>query len=86
MWNKILHQEEDLHQYVLQKLLHEAGPDAVSSPKHWDWQSWKKAGYADGVYQAHLQAELGEIEEEEDESGPVYEGTAVITEVASSDE
>ena len=49
MWNKILHQEEDLHQYVLQKLLHEAGPEhqsvgqrpinAVSSPKHWDWQS-----------------------------------------------
>ena len=94
MWNKILHQEEDLHQYVLQKLLHEAGPEhqsggpinAVSSPKHWDWQSWKKAGYADGVYQAHLQAELDEIEEEEDESGPVYEGTAVITEVASLDE
>ena len=27
MWNKILHQEEDLHQYVLQKLLHEAGPE-----------------------------------------------------------
>ena len=63
------------------------GPiNAVSSPKHWDWQSWKKAGYADGVYQAHLQAELDEIEEEEDESGPVYAGTAVITEVASSDE
>ena len=63
------------------------GPiNAVSSPKHWDWQSWKKAGYADGVYQAHLQAELDEIEEEEDESGPVYEGAAVITEVASSDE
>ena len=41
---------------------------------------------ADGVYQAHLQAELDEIEEEEDESGPVYAGTAVITEVASSDE
>ena len=62
--------------------------NAVSSPKHWDWQSWKKAGYADGVYQAHLQAELDEIEEEEDEdeSGPVYEGAAVITEVASSDE
>ena len=58
------------------------GPiNAVSSPKHWDWQSWKKAGYADGVYQAHLQAELDEIEEEEDESGPVYMGTAVITEL-----
>ena len=58
------------------------GPiNAVSSPKH-----WKKAGYADGVYQAHLQAELDEIEEEEDESGRVYEGAAVITEVASSDE
>ena len=51
------------------------GPiNAVSS-----WQSWKKAGYADGVHQAHLQAELDEIEEE-DESGPVYEGAAVITE------
>ena len=65
------------------------GPiNAVLSPKHWDWQSWKKAGYADGVYQAHLQAELDDIEEE-DESSPVCglkEGTAVITEVASSDE
>ena len=30
MWNKILHQEEDLHQYVLQKLLHEAGPEHQS--------------------------------------------------------
>ena len=49
MWNKILHQEEDLHQYVLQKLLHEAGPEHQSV-------------------------------------GRVYEGAAVITEVASSDE
>ena len=30
MWNKILHQEEDLDQYVLQKLLHEAGPEHQS--------------------------------------------------------
>ena len=59
-------------------------PDQCSLP-----QALGLAGYADGVYQAHLQAELDEIEEEEDESSPVYglkEGTAVITEVASSDE
>ena len=40
-------------------------------------------------YTKPIQAELDEIEEEEDESSPVYglkEGTAVITEVASSDE
>ena len=68
------------------------GPlNSVSSPKHWDWQSWKKAGYADGVYhQAHLQAELDKIEEEEGGSSPVKyvqeESTAVITEMVSSDE
>ena len=62
MWNKILHQEENLHQYVLQKLLHEAGPEHQSGgqrpdqcslePQALDWHSWKKAEYADGVYQA----------------------------------
>ena len=45
-----------------------------------------RAGKRLGMLTGYTKPELDEIEEEEDESGPVYMGAAVITEVASSDE
>ena len=90
MWNKILCQEEDLHQYVLQKLLHEAGPEHQSvgqtrAPSTGIGRAGKRLGMLTGYTKPVCKQSWTRLKKKK-MNPALCMRALVITEVASSDE